>query len=121
MKILHPRKRDIVIWNMLAIAGGLTFGNTGYIYTTMAMFFIYTGLSLFINVATSKPSRLNYFLIGGFALFNYQFFGPIGLSLTIQSLTNMYLMFMLVIPLGQVAKTKYKLTYSTITTGEHHE
>lgn len=121
MKITHPRKRDIIIFNISAIMGGLAFGDIGYIYTTMAMFFIYTVLSFFINVTADKASRLNYFLVGGFVLFNYSFFGITGLNLTIQSTINMYLLFMLIIPLGKIAKAKYKAHYSTKTTGENHE
>lgn len=121
MQKLQPRKRDIVIWNTLAIMGGLIGGNVGYVYTCLAMFIAYTAFSFFYEFKTTKGSRLNYFIVGFFALFNYQFFGPLGLSLTIQSTINMYLMFMLVIPLGYKARAKYKATYSNNNKGENHE
>lgn len=112
MQRLQPRKRDIVIWNTAAIMGGLIGGDTGYVYTCLALFIAYTTFSFIRPFKTTKGSRWNYFIIGFFALFNWNFFGPIGLSLTIQAAINMYLMFMLVIPLGYKARDKYKVNYS---------
>jgi ABC-type transport system involved in multi-copper enzyme maturation permease subunit len=112
MQRLQPRKRDIVIWNTLALMGGLIGGDSGYVYSCLALFIAYTVGSFFYEFKTTKGSKWNYFIIGFFALFNFQFFGPIGLSLTIQSAINMYLMFMLVIPLGYKARAKRQATYS---------
>lgn len=108
MRTTHPRKRDIVIWNTLAIMGGLILGDTGYVYTTIALFLVYVGMSLIYEFKNEKSSRANFFIIGAFALFNLQFFGPVGLGLTIQSAVNMYLMFLLVIPMANLAKEKFK-------------
>lgn len=112
MQKLQPRKRDIIIWNTAAIIGGLIGGDTGYVYTCLGLFLIYVASSFFYEFKTTKGSRWNYFIIGFFALFNFQYFGPIGLSLTIQSAINMYLMFMLVIPLGYKARAKRQANYS---------
>jgi hypothetical protein len=112
MKRLQPRKRDILIWNTIALIGGLIGGNIGYIYTSFALFIVYVAMSFFYEFKTTKGSKLNYFIIGFFALFNFQFFGPTGLSLTIQSTINMYLMFLLVIPLAYKAREQYKATHS---------
>ena len=110
MRTTHPRKRDIVIWNSLAIMGGLIGGDTGYIYTTLALFFTYVTWSLTQDFKNEKGSQWNFFIIGAFSLFNMQFFGPIGLSLTIQSAINMYIMFLFVIPMANLAKTRFKAT-----------
>ena len=108
MRTTQPRKRDIVIWNTLAIMGGLIFGDIGYVYATLALFLVYVSLSLVYEFKNEKGSQANFFIIGAFALFNLQFFGPVGLGLTIQSAVNMYLMFLLVIPMANLAKDKFK-------------
>lgn len=118
---IQPTKKEIVAWNLTAMSAGLIGGDTAYIYTAMAMFLVFTVLALLYEFKERKASRLNYFIIGTFAILNFQIAGPTGLSLTVMSAINMYLMFYLIMPLAQVARSKYKTTYSTTTTGENHE
>lgn len=123
MRTTHPRKRDVIIWNTLAIVGGLIGGDLGYVYTTMALFIGYVIWSLIYDFNNEKASRANFFIIGAFALFNLQFFGPVGLGLTVQSAVNMYIMFLLVIPMANMAKEKYKARKleATIASGKDIE
>ena len=121
MRKIEPAKKEIVAWNLTAMIAGLIGGDTAYIYAAMAMFLAFSFLALVYEFRERKASRLNYFIIGTFAILNFQIAGPTGLSLTVMSAVNMYLMFYLIIPLAQSARNKYKATYSKTTTGENHE
>lgn len=124
MKLIHPKIKDIVTWNTLAIMGGLAFGNNGYVYTTLALFLIYISIAVVFGVKESNQSKwrnfTNTLVIGSFALFNFQFFGPIGLDLTVQATINMYLMFFAFFPLVRLARAKHT-NYSHNNKGENHE
>jgi hypothetical protein len=121
MKRIQPNKKEIVAWNSIAMGAGLVGGDTAYVYAAMFMFIIYSLLSLVYEFKEHKASRLNYFIIGTFAIINFQIAGPTGLSLTVMSAINMYLTFYLIMPLAQSARLKHKATYSKTTTGENHE
>ena len=120
MKVIHPTKKAIIIWNTLAIAGGLVFGDSGYIYTALAMFLAIALLALKYDFKDNKGSVANYFLIGAFALFNASNFGAIGMNLTIIGTVNMYILYFAIIPMIKGVKSSYQ-TYSNNNKGENHE
>ena len=120
MKVIHPTKKAIIIWNTLAIAGGLVFGDSGYVYTALAMFLAVALFSFKYDFKENNGSTWNYFLIGAFALFNASNFGPIGLNLTIIGAVNMYILYFAIIPMIKGVKSSYQ-TYSNNNKGENHE